>query len=194
MCPPRGKRPLDRQGRPFSETLCPFWASVIGAFRLDPMTRGKERLAAAVRIATGAIFVAEGTGKLAGDFVRGGFARSAAEMAQQSWPIWRSFLESLVIPRADVFGWIFALGELAVGIGLLFGLFTRVAAAGGAALMIAILLGQSYVPGGNWEKWITAGLTTKFALLLLLLLLAADAGRVWSLDSRLGKRGPLRRR
>jgi uncharacterized membrane protein YphA (DoxX/SURF4 family) len=158
------------------------------------MTPGQARLAAAVRIATGVIFVAEGAGKLAGDFVRGGFARSAAEMARGSWPFWKSFLESVVVPRADVFGWIFALGELAVGIGLLLGLFARVAAAAGAVQMFAILLGQSYVPGGSWEKWITAGLTTKFALLLFLLLLAADAGRVWSLDGRLRKSATLRRR
>jgi uncharacterized membrane protein YphA (DoxX/SURF4 family) len=100
----------------------------------------------------------------------------------------------VVVPRAGVFGWGFALAELAVGIGLFLGLATRAAAAGGAALMIAILLGQSYVPGGNWEKWITAGLTTKFSLLLLLLLLAANAGRVWGLDGRLKKGATIRRR
>lgn len=158
------------------------------------MTPGQARLAAAVRIVTGAIFVAEGYGKLTGDFVRGGFARSASEMAHQAWSFWRAFLESVVVPRAGVFGWIFALGELAVGIGLLLGLFSRVAAAGGAVQMFTILLGQSYVPGESWEKWITAGLTTKFALLLLVLLLAADAGGVWALDSRLKKSATLRRR
>ena len=52
--------------------------------------------------------------------------------------------------------------------------------------MLTILLGQSY-PGRGSDagiKWITAGLTTKFAMLLLLLLAAADAGRVWGLDAR----------
>jgi uncharacterized membrane protein YphA (DoxX/SURF4 family) len=158
------------------------------------MTAGGARLAAAVRIATGAIFVAEGAGKLTGDFVRGGFGRSAAEMAEHSWPFWKSFLQSVVVPRAGVFGWIFALGELAVGIGLLLGLFTRIAALGGAVQMVAILLAQSYVPGGSWDKWITAGLTTKFALLLLILLFAADAGSVWALDARLKRSATLRRR
>ena len=158
------------------------------------MTPGEGRLAAGVRIATGAIFVAEGAGKVTGDFVRGGFAQSAGDMARESWPFWRSFLESVVVPRAGVCGWVFAVSELAVGIGLFLGLATRAAAAGGAALMIAILLGQSYVPGGNWEKWITAGLTTKFALLLFLLLLSANAGRVWGLDGRLRKGANLRRR
>ena len=158
------------------------------------MTPGEARLAAAVRVATGVLFVAEGAGKLAGDFVRGGFASSAKEMARVSWPFWRSFLLAVVVPHAGTVGWVFALAELAVGIGLLLGLAARAAAAGGAALMIAILFGQSYVPGADWEKWITAGLTTKFALLLLLLILASDAGRVWGLDGRLRRTPHLRRR
>jgi hypothetical protein len=42
---------------------------------------------------------------------------------------------------------------------------------------------------------VTAGLTTKFALLLLWLLFLADAGRIWSLDARLRKRArPFRAR
>lgn len=158
------------------------------------MTPGEARLAAAVRIATGALFAAEGAGKLTGDFVHGGFASSAKEMARASWPFWRSFLQSVVVPHAGIFGWVFALAELAVGVGLLFGFATRAAAAGGALLMVAILLGQSYVPGAKWDKWITAGLTTKFALLLLLLLLASNAGRVWGVDGRLKRTPPLRRR
>ena len=60
--------------------------------------------------------------------------------------------------------------------------------------MVAILLGQSYVPGAKWDRWITAGLTTKFALLLLLLILASNAGRVWGIDGRLKRTPSLRRR
>ena len=158
------------------------------------MTTAESRLAAAVRVATGVLFIAEGGGKLLGDFVRGGFARSVEEMARNSWPFWKSFLLSTVLPRAGVLGWVFALGELAVGIGLFLGLLTRVAAGSGAVLMVSILLCQSYVPGGSWDKWITAGLTTKFALLLLLLLLASNPGRVWGLDGRWSRTATLRRR
>src|SRR5450759_4157595 len=158
------------------------------------MNPGEARLAAAVRIATGALFVAEGAGKLAGGFVHGGFASSVEEMVRASWPFWKSILRSMVLPHAGVFGWVFAFAELAVGIGLLLGFAARAAAAGGAALMVAILLGQSYVPGAKGDKWITAGLTTKFALLLLLLILASNAGRVWGIDGRLKKGAAFRRR
>ncbi len=149
------------------------------------------RLAAVVRIATGVIFIAEGLGKILGDFVHGGFAKSASGMMKESWPFWRGVLQNVVLPHANVFAWIVAAGELALGISLILGLWTRVSTACGSLLMVSILLGQSYPgPGTSWEKWITAGLTTKFALLLLLLLCAADTGRVWGLDG--SRRGPRR--
>ena len=137
---------------------------------------------------TGLLFIAAGYGKVTGQFVQGQFAKSAEQMAHEGWPFWRSFLESIVLPHAQAFSWVVALGELTVGIGLLLGFLTRVAAAGGVALMLAILLGQFYAgAGAAWDKWVTAGLSTKFALLLFLLLLAADAGSTWGLDGRLRK-------
>lgn len=158
------------------------------------MSRGQTLLAAAVRIGAGLLLVAEGASKLAGDFVHRGFASSAQQMARQSWPFWRSILHSAVIPHAALFAWAVALGELAVGIGLMLGLLARAAALGGVFLMVVILLGQSYVPGSGWDRWLTAGLTTKFALLLFLLLFAADAGRAWGLDSRVKRVGRQRLR
>jgi thiosulfate dehydrogenase (quinone) large subunit len=141
------------------------------------------RLAALVRILTGILFVAEGYGKVSGRFVRGGFAGSAAAMRAEAWPFWRSFLTSVVLPHAAAFSWVIALGELALGIALLLGLWTRIAASAGALLMLTILLGQSYVSGSAWAGWITAGLTTKFALLLLLLVASVGYG-AWGLDGR----------
>jgi uncharacterized membrane protein YphA (DoxX/SURF4 family) len=147
------------------------------------VTRGAARLAALVRIAAGVLFVAEGFGKAAGKFVHGGFAKSASGMTAESWPFWKSFLNSVVVPHAPLFAWVIALGELAVGIGLLLGLLTRFAAAGGVLLLLTILLGQTYVPGSSWEGWVTAGLTTKFAILLLLLIAAVGYG-AWGVDGR----------
>jgi len=147
---------------------------------------------AIARILTGIIFVAEGWGKIAGEFVRGGFAESVRETAAEAWPFWESFLRSVVLPNAGAFGWFFAIAELALGIALVLGLLTRVAAVGGMLLMVILLLGQTYVERGGWEKWVTAGLTSKFALLLLGLLFLADAGRAWGLDARL-RRGPRQR-
>lgn len=147
------------------------------------------RLAAAVRIVTGVLFIAEGCSKVMGEFVHGGFAKAAVRMSHEAWPFWGRFLQTAVVPHAGPLGWAFALGELAVGIGLLLGFWTRVACAGGLALMASILLADARPgKGAGWTDWVTAGLTPKFAFLLLLLLLAADAGRVWGMDGSLSKR------
>lgn len=157
------------------------------------------RLAASVRIATGILFATLGLEKILGDFVRGGFAKDLAQMAATSWPFWRSFLHSTVAPHAALFAWVVAGAELALAIALILGIWTRAAAACGVLLMLTILLGQSYPgPKAPWDRWITSGLSTRFAILLLLLLAAADAGRVWGLDGRRGpgfgvRRGSLRR-
>ncbi len=148
---------------------------------------------AIARILTGVIFVAEGASKIRGEFVRGGFAESAREIAGKAWPFWASFLQSVVLPNAPAFGWFFAIAELALGIALVLGLLTRIAAAGGMLLMLILLLGQTRVDEGGWEAWVTAGLTSKFALLLLGLIYLTDAGRVWGLDARL-RRAPRGRR
>ena len=155
------------------------------------------RLAALVRIATGILFVTLGAEKILGGFVRGGFAKSLPTMYKESWPFWRAFLESVVAPRAGAFAWTVAALELVVGLALLLGLWTRSAAFLGAVLMLTILLAQSWVPGAPWDRWLTAGLATRFALLLLVLLGATDSGRVWGIDGRRGRysarRGSIRR-
>ncbi|MEO8431842.1 MAG: DoxX family membrane protein [Acidobacteriota bacterium] len=149
------------------------------------MTPAGSRLAALVRMAAGVIFIAEGLSKILGDFVHGGFAKSAQEMQATAWPFWGMLLRSVVLPHAAVFAWVVAIGELALGVALLLGLLTRAASAAGVLLMLTILLGQSHPgAGATWDRWITAGLSTKFAILLLLLLAAADAGRVWGFDAR----------
>jgi uncharacterized membrane protein YphA (DoxX/SURF4 family) len=149
------------------------------------------RAAAIVRILTGVLFVVEGLSKITGSFVRGDFAGRVGEIATGSFPFWRRFLETAVVPRPNLFAWVIALGELAVGVGLLLGFLTRVAAGGGSLLMVAIALGQARPePGAAWGDWITTGLTTKFAFLLLVLLFAVNPGTVWGLDA--GRRPKLR--
>jgi thiosulfate dehydrogenase [quinone] large subunit len=153
------------------------------------------RTRAIVRILTGAIFLAEGWGKLAGGFVRGGFASDLPEIARGSVPFWRTFLQHFVVPHATAAGWLISLGELAVGIGLLLGLWTRMACAGGALLMLAIGMSGIRPPGpaADWTDWVTAALTPKLAFLLFVLMFTVDAGRTWGLDGVIGKkrsRGP----
>jgi thiosulfate dehydrogenase [quinone] large subunit len=156
----------------------------------DSLDCAPVRTRAIVRILTGAIFLAEGWSKLAGTFVRGGFAADLPEIARGSVPFWRSFLERFVVPHATAGGWLIALGELSVGIGLLLGLWTRVACAGGAALMLAIGMGgiRPHDAKPDWTDWVTASLSAKLAFLLFVLLFTVDAGKTWGLDAVMGRR------
>lgn len=150
------------------------------------------RTAAIVRILTGVLFFAEGLSKVTGDFVRGGFAGPLGRIASGSFPFWKRFLEAVVVPHASVFAWVIALGELAVGIGLIAGFLARTASAGGAALMLSIALGAARPEAGaSWDDWITSGLTPKLAFLLFVLLFVVDPGKVWGLDGR-RRRRPVR--
>jgi uncharacterized membrane protein YphA (DoxX/SURF4 family) len=147
------------------------------------------RVAALVRILTGVLFVAEGLSKVTGGFVRGEFAEPTRRMAAETFPFWRRFLESVVLPHAGLFAWLVALGELAVGIALVAGFQARAAAIGGALLMLSIALGAAKPEAGAaWDDWITAGLTPKLALLLFVLLASTNAAAVWSIDARRPRR------
>lgn len=135
------------------------------------------------------MLIALGWGKATGDFVKTGFAEDTKAIAGETWPYVKTFLEHIVLPNAKTFAWLLALSEVAVGIGLVLGLLTRAAAAGGVVLMLAILLGTGRgEPGATWDQWVTAGMTAKFTLLLLLLLFAVDPGKVWGLDGVLQKK------
>jgi thiosulfate dehydrogenase [quinone] large subunit len=83
------------------------------------------------------------TGENAGSAVSG-FVRGALEKASgphpdvQSWYAW--FLEEIVLPNADVFGYLVAYGEFLVGIALVIGLFVGIAAFFGMFMNMSFLL------------------------------------------------------
>jgi uncharacterized membrane protein YphA (DoxX/SURF4 family) len=89
---------------------------------------------ALVRFSVGAYFLSNGVDKLTknwltdpgpkSQFVGGAVQRGQAEV------FYRPFLEGVVLPNAPLFSQLVTLGELAVGISLLLGLFTRVGALG----------------------------------------------------------------
>jgi thiosulfate dehydrogenase [quinone] large subunit len=86
-----------------------------------------------------------------------------------SW--WGSFLHSFVVPNAGTIGVIVAFGELAIGLGLIVGCFTRVAA--GASLLLLF----TYVMSG------TASVCAFYALCALIVL------ATWRVSSYIGVDG-----
>nr|WP_243458289.1 DoxX family protein [Sporosarcina sp. Te-1] len=81
------------------------------------------------------------TGKNAGTalegFIKGALAKSQEGGDVTGW--YASFLESTVLPNAKIFSFVVAYGELLVGLGLIVGLLTGIAAFFGAFMNVSFL-------------------------------------------------------
>jgi thiosulfate dehydrogenase [quinone] large subunit len=98
---------------------------------------------------------------------------------------YKDFLEQTVLPHASLFATLQAYGEVAVGIGLVLGLFT------GLTALVGLFLAVNFGLATQWMSFGQQG----FHLLLttsMLIFLVTRAGRVWGFDGLL-LRGPGRR-
>lgn len=93
---------------------------------------------------------------------------------------YESFLDSVVVPNASFFAGFQLVVELAIGVGLLFGVFTRLAGFGAAVFFFSLFLG--YFGGGEWIWTYVILLMSAIAVLL------GQAGRTLGLDHVLAKR------
>jgi uncharacterized membrane protein YphA (DoxX/SURF4 family) len=94
----------------------------------------------------------------------------------------------MVLPHAVFFGYAVGIVELIIGISLLLGLWVRPACILGGLFLVNMLLATWWGPGHGVAVWRYLGAELDHLPLLLLLSIfyAADAGRVWGLDGRLG--------
>lgn len=84
-------------------------------------------------------WVGSDAGSAINNFVRSAIAKSnGAHPAVQSW--YARFLDNLVLPNSTLFSYIITFGELLVGIALILGLFTAVAAFFGATMNLNFML------------------------------------------------------
>lgn len=129
--------------------------AVIGSPPIAEFLFGDTRLAwfwLIVRLYAGSEWVMAGyekltspswTGAKAGTSIAG-FAAGALKKASGDHPDvagwYASFLQGIVIPNAALWSWVITLGELAVGIGLILGLFTGIAAFFGGLMNANYLL------------------------------------------------------
>ena len=97
------------------------------------------------------------------------------EIASPAFPWYAAFLERVVLPNFAFFGTVTFLTELALGLGLLLGVLTRLAGLGGFLWQVNIALGAFNVPG-EWY-WIWPLLT-----LPLFCFAFCGAGRVLGVD------------
>jgi uncharacterized membrane protein YphA (DoxX/SURF4 family) len=148
----------------------------------------------ALRVFTGLVWLSNGLAKLfeVGTFDLGFFsfklitkdaARSIATSASGKTGIapLADFYRDLVLPNWGFFGVFLTVAELAVGVGLIFGIATRLAAVGGLLLIGPIWIMLWHAGGYLWEY-------PAEDLFPLLLLVIVPAGRVGGLDARLAER------
>jgi thiosulfate dehydrogenase [quinone] large subunit len=84
-------------------------------------------------------WVGADAGQAVGGFLKGALAKAGGESPQVSgWYAW--FIEHVALPNAAVFSYLVAFGEVAVGIALILGLFTGVAAFMGGLMNANYLL------------------------------------------------------
>ncbi|MBI4636438.1 MAG: hypothetical protein HY727_08825 [Candidatus Rokubacteria bacterium] len=75
------------------------------------------------------------------------------EVKHPTFGLYGAFLEQVVIPNFDLFGYLTFLTELALGLSLLLGLFTVAGGLGGALWQVNIALGAYSVPGEWYWIW-----------------------------------------
>jgi thiosulfate dehydrogenase [quinone] large subunit len=118
---------------------------------------------------TGGGWIGEGAGGAVQGFAQGALQQTTGEHPQVTqW--YAGFLEGVVIPNAALFSYLVVLGEIAVGLGPIFGLFTGIAAFFGA------FMNASFIFAG------TAGVNPLMSILAILLMLAWRVAGYWGLD------------
>jgi thiosulfate dehydrogenase [quinone] large subunit len=103
---------------------------------------GYEWLTAGWGKVTNPTWVGAQSGTALTGFVNGALQQTTGAHANvQSWYAW--FLQNIVLPAAPVWSWIVAFGEMLVGVALILGIFTGLAAFFGGLMNVSYLLAGS---------------------------------------------------
>lgn len=154
--------------------------------------RGADRntlVLAALRIAVGVLFLIFGQYKVFGtQFTLGGGFQSWINrfLAEGTYPFMAPILRDFVLPHGTVIAFLVAYGELAIGLGLVFGILVRIASMCGMIYMLALLFSSNY-PGPQAPFWQYFGAALDHLVLALCFATFAlgEADKVLSL-----RRGP----
>jgi len=134
-----------------------------------------------LRIYVGYYLVWQGFRKFQRKFPKGDWVgRQIGDVASLDlFPWYKNFLLDYVVPHQELFGYLVMIGELAVGAGLLLGLFTRFSAIVGLVLLINYYLGPGMARGGA-----TLAQQQPFIVALAIFILS-NPGRTLGLDGLL---------
>lgn len=145
-----------------------------------------------VRILVGAVWLNGGIEKLLNPSFPRQFADSLAAggFVSLAPPFFQSFMQATVVPNAELFAQIARAGELTLGLALIFGLMTNLAAVGSVVFSVALLLSAGGVRLGTGlgaPEFVTINVLV--ALISLVIIFSPAAKRL-SLDAGLARRSP----
>lgn len=145
-----------------------------------------------VRILVGVVWLNGAVEKLLNPEFPRQFAASlgAGGYISQAPPWFQNFMQSNIVPNAELFAQLQRFGELALGLALVFGLLTNPAAVGSVLLSLAILLSQGGVrlgTGLGTPEFLNVNL---LIALISLIVLFSPAAKALSLDAALARRHP----
>jgi len=147
---------------------------------------------AVLRIAVGVLFLIFGQYKVFGtQFTLGGGFQSWINrfLAHGAYPFMAPILRDFVLPHGTAIAFLVAYGELAIGLGLVFGILVRTASMCGMIYMLALLFSSNY-PGPHAPFWQYFGAALDHLVLALCFATFAlgEADKVLSLRSYLRRR------
>jgi thiosulfate dehydrogenase [quinone] large subunit len=143
-----------------------------------------------VRVLVGAVWLNGGIEKLLNPEFPQQFAASlqAGGFISVAPPFFQGFMRGAVVPNAELFAQLMRVGELALGVALILGLLTNLAAIGSVVLSLVIMLSQGGVRLGTGlgaPEFFTVNVLV--ALLSVVILLSA-AAKDLSIDAILARR------
>ena len=145
-----------------------------------------------VRVLVGAVWLNGAVEKLLNPGFPQQFATSlqAGGFVSQAPPFFRTFMQGYVVPNAELFAQLMRAGELALGIALIMGFLTNLAAVGSAGLSIVIMLSQGGVRLGlglGAPEFLTINV---LVALISVVILLSPAAKSLSVDAILARRNP----
>jgi uncharacterized membrane protein YphA (DoxX/SURF4 family) len=134
-----------------------------------------------LRIYVGYYLFFQGIGKFQRNFPKGDWiGRQIGDIASLDlYPWYKTLLRSYVVPHSELFGYLVMIGEIAVGVCLLLGLFTRLSAFVGLVMLINYYLGPGMARGGYMLAH------QQFYIVALAVFVLAGPGRTLGLDGLL---------
>jgi thiosulfate dehydrogenase (quinone) large subunit len=145
-----------------------------------------------VRVLVGAVWLNGAIEKLLNPEFPQQFATSlqAGGFITQAPPFFQEFMRGVVVPNVELFAQLMRAGELALGIALILGLLTNLAALGSVGLSIVIMLSQGGIRLGTGLGAPELLTINVLVALISVVILLSPAAKALSVDAILARRSP----